>query len=507
MVSLISFNLRAAFIAMILGLAPLAGLANVTDGELAKLRTNLRAIEQYVKEGITAPVDVAIYWSHLNVLGDPAAQAPAVQLLPLPSTGARAAQQDVDVTNFRLMLSTLLHTYTGENAMGVVNAQGDRGPMAISVRNGVVTLDELRAYSTAFGFSPLSDGTLTAPVVIWPGATLRLRAGDHLVMSRDKGAFILAMGTLDVDGAVIESAGSENMYTPSFNPFVTIASGGSLILKNAIVRNLGFGRTAKFSGVSVAGNLLQQGIAKISITDSLFDGLKNMSLVGVTDAQVSGNTFINVRDNALSVVNAPRANVHNNLFASGAMHNAIRVDKGSTETKITHNIFLAGERVAILVRGGSDRVTVRKNLVWQRQGAGIKFLQTQCGVIEDNILLDNRQKGIEIRKSNGTLVADNLIAGHGSAGIWVSAKQAGAYTSLKGNVLIANRSGLSVATGGEILMDGNNFKRQLPRLLDGDIRRLTSSVAADLAGIIPLRIKDGSTEPAISSAGFCGSTL
>ncbi|MEP5153367.1 right-handed parallel beta-helix repeat-containing protein [Planktotalea sp.] len=507
MAKLLSFNLRAAFIALILGLAPIAGLANVTDIDLSKLRNDLRAIKLHVQNGISEPADVAAYWAHLSVLEqDLRAGKPADEMF-VPLAGARAVQQEVDLTNFRLMLSTLLHTYTGENAQGVVNAQGERGSVALSVRKGVVTLDDVRAYSIAFGLPPLSDGTLTAPVVIWPGATLRLSPGERLAMARDKGAFILAMGTLDVNGAVIESTGPENIHTPSFTPFVTVASGGSLLLKNAIVRDLGFGRTEKFSGISVAGNLLQQGAAKVSITDSLFDGLKNLTLAGVTNAEVSGNTFFNVRDNALSIVNAPKTTVNNNLFASGAMHNAIRVDKGSSETQISNNIFLAGERVAILVRGGSDRVQVSKNLIWQRAGAGIKFLQTQCGLVRDNILLDNRQKGIEIRKSNGTVVAGNLIAGHGSAGIWVSAKSAGARTSLKENVLISNRAGLSVATGGEILMDRNNFKRQLPRLLDGDIRRLTPSIAADLGGIIPLRIKDGSTEPAVNSIGFCGSDL
>lgn len=522
MVRSLPFNLRAALVALVVGFAPQSGLAELIDVDLSKLRTALRSIEADIKVGLQEPADVSAYWATLSEPGAKLTDAeqlsarlalgaapPAPRVLNTTSLGTAASAalipQDVDTTNFRVMLATLSQTYTGENTTGVVNAQGPRGPIAVSVRAGTVTLADIRAYSTAFGFPPLDDGTLTAPVVIWPGATLRLSPGERMGLARDAGAFILSMGALEVNGATIETTGPKNVYTPSFVPFVTIAGSGSLIIKSAKLRGLGFGDTAKFKGLSVAGNLLQQTAGKVVIRDSLFDGLKTLTLASVTGADVSGNTFINAGDNTLSLVNAPKTKVKDNLFTGGSTTNAIRVGKGSSETHISRNIFVLGERIAMLITDGSDRVKVSKNLIWKRRGTGVKFLKTRCGLVKGNVFLDNAQKGIEVRKSNGTVVDSNLIAGHGSAGIWVSAQRPDARTLLRANVLIANESGVSAATGAEILLDGNNFARQLPRLLDGDIGRLTPNIAMDLRGSVSLRFKNGIADQGVEMMNLCGS--
>lgn len=599
-------NLCAVSVALVFALAPQAGLAELTEVDLPKLRTVLRAIEANVEAGIETPVDVPAYWETFalpktdvadpkefvgtlipdvgteaptkaatSFFGDSSAQpstngaAPQTSILtaaptpvpasdpivrpavtapaktdrslfslqraqaisaaatptstpdPAPAFGAvkplglrspqpeptRIAPQNVDTSNFRIMLAALSQTYTAENASAVVDAQGPRSPIAVSVRSGTVTLADIQSYSAALGLPPLQDGTLTAPVVIWPDATLRLTPGDRLALARDTGAFILAMGTLDINGATIEVTGPENAYVPSFVPFVTVAGSGSLTMKNAHIRGLGFGQTAKFSGLSVAGNPLRNKTGAVSITDSLFDNVGTVTLAGVIGAKVLGNTFINARDNALELINAPQAQVTNNFFGGNSDTNAIRVDKGSSETTLSRNIFLSGKRVAILVTGQSDHVEVTENLVWNRDGAGVKFLVTRCGLAKENIILDNRQKGVEVRKSNGTVVDHNLIAGNGSAGIWVSDQQPSARTSLSANVLAANGAGLSAATGAEILMKDNNLARQLPRLLDGDIARLTQHVATDLQGAVSLRLKDGVAHQGIDGPKLCGSDL
>lgn len=452
------------------------------------------------------------------------APAPVIAPLPAPIFGASSAfginasptqatdtartpPQDVGSANFRMMLSSLSQTYTGRNSMAVVNAQGPRGPIAVSVRAGTVTLDDIRSYAAALGLPPRLDGTMTAPVIVWPGATLRLSPGENLMLARDSGAFILSMGTLDIDGATIEAVGRENPYTPSFVPFVTIADGGSLLMQGATMRGLGFGQTAKFNGLSVASNLLTRSGGKIVIRDSLFDGLQNVTISGVSGAEITGNTFINARDNTLQLTNAPRGLIQNNLFTGGSHTNAIRVEQGSVETTIKHNIFIRGHRVAVLVTGGSDRVQVNDNLVWKREGAGVKFLNANCGLAQGNVVLDNRQKGIEVRKSDGAVVRDNLIAGNGSSGIWVSAQKHDALASVSGNILVANGSGLSAATGAGILLHGNDFSGQLPRLLDGDIARLTRAVVQDLHGEAVLKINAGSVQELSETTPLCGGNL
>ena len=411
---------------------------------------------------------------------------------------------NVSTTNFRLMLATLAQSFSGANNLSLITAQGARGPVALSVRSGTVTLADLQSFSLAEGFAPRIDGTLTAPVVLWPAATLRLGPGDRLAMARDTGAFLISMGRIEADGALIEAVGPENPHERAFVPFVTVLAGGSITLKNATLRGLGFGRTAKFSGLTVAGNLLMPSDQEVVIEGTLFDQMKAVTISGSSDARIIGNTFQNGRNVGLNLLGTPRAKVRENLFRGTAPTNAIRVDLGSDRVEISDNIFLAGTRVAVLINGASNNVVVRDNVIWRRDGAGIKFLSAKCGRAEGNILIDNQQKGIEVRKSDGTVVMDNLFAGNRSAGVWVSAQSEGARTTVQDNTFVGNGSGLSAATGAEIWIEGNNFKRQLPKLLDGDIASLTTSVVRDLAGSGPLQFVRGASKSFANVATLCG---
>ncbi|WP_147114452.1 right-handed parallel beta-helix repeat-containing protein [Tateyamaria sp. syn59] len=546
---------RSVLAALLVVFAPQTALGDLGAVDLSDLRKTLAEIDAELAEDRGGPVDVEAIWSRLFVPApvqfpdvpteQPAAPQPARSFLfgeaPQATTGAAAglrpagalfgsappapvataatpglglagvsaaapsAAVDVGTVNFRLFLASLAQVYTGENNQAVVNAQGPAGPVALSVTSGTVTLRDLQSFSALHGRAPRMDGTLTMPVVIWPGATLRLSPGERLALARDSGAFVLSMGTLDIEGATVEVAGQENSFTPSFVPFVTVIGGGSLIAKNATFRGLGFGNTAKFSGLSVAGDLINQGKGRVVIEDSRFDALKVVSLANIYGAELTGNTFYDARNNTLNLINAPHARVEGNLFAGRSPTNAIRVETGSSHAQVSRNIFLHGERVAVLVDRGSDHVEVQDNLVWNRAGAGVKFLGTRCGLAHGNLILDNDQKGIEVRKSDGTVVRDNLVVGNGSAGIWVSAQRADARTSVTGNIFRANGAGLAAATGAEIEISQNDFARQLPRLLDGDIARLTGPVARDLTGTGMVRFKNGQAETLGEMSTLCGS--
>ena len=422
--------------------------------------------------------------------------------------GQRAlAPLDVTTTNFRLMLATLAQTYSGVNNLSVVTAQGDRGPIALSVKSGTVGLADLKSFSAAHGYPARADGSLILPVVIWPEATLRLTQGDHLALARDTGTFILSMGRMEITDAVIEVTGPKNPHEKVFTPFVTIASGGSLVMEGATVRGLGFGRTVKFAGLTVAGNPLMPTQQDVVIRNTLFEQVRAVTVAGAPHALVEGNTFQDARGNAFNVVGSPHAQIRSNLFRGTAQTNAIRVDVGSDNAVLAENVFLKGSRMAILINGGSNNVVVRDNLIWRRDGGGVKFFNTQCGVAHGNILIDNAQKGIEVRKSNGIMVRDNLMAGGRSAAIWVSAQAKGAQTAVRGNTFERNASGLSAATGAEIWTQGNDFTAQLPKLLDGDIARLTNAISVDLGGDKTLLLSQGQSKAQDALVSLCGGDI
>lgn len=424
--------------------------------------------------------------------------------VPDAAQGALPKPLDVSTTNFRLMLATLAQVYTGRNNLSVVTAQGARGAIALSVRSGTVGLEDLQAFSALHGAAPRADGSLTIPVVIWPEATLRLTPGDRLALARDTGAFILSMGQLDIQGAVIEVTGPKNPHEPVFEPFVTVAAGGSLHMDGATLRGLGFGQTVKFAGLTVAGNPLMPTKQDVVIRNSLFEQMRTVTIAGAPGALVEGNTFQDARNNALNVVGSVAAIVRGNLFRGESPTNAVRVDVGSDRVVLSDNIFLRGERVAVLIEGGSHGVVVRDNLIWQRDGGGIKFYKSMCARAEGNILIDNAQKGIEVRKSDDTVVRGNHMSGGRSAGVWISGQTDDARTAVIANTFERNAAGVSTATAGEIWLRGNGMRAQLPKLLDGDIAGQTSAVVGDLDGRQTLKLRGMNVTTHDAVAEFCG---
>ncbi|MBD3666056.1 right-handed parallel beta-helix repeat-containing protein [Sulfitobacter sp. TSTF-M16] len=528
MASLLRLPLLRFCVVAVALLAPVAALSGPTL-DAKELRAAVRAFEARTAGQVLRPVDVAALRADLGLgtagrvaapsddaaTGKPALSGAgglfalqtgqAIQTPNVRSSGQREGPVDAGTTNFRLMMASLAQSYSGINTLSVITAQGARGSTALSIRSGTVTLADVRSLFAANGMPPRADGTFTAPLVLWPDATLRLSPGERMGLARDQGAFVLSMGHLEINGALIEVVGGENPHEPVFMPFVTVLGSGSIQMVGSTLRGLGFGRTAKFAGLTVAGNPLMQAKRRVILRGNLFDDIKIVTIAGAPAAEISGNTFSNARNNALNVMNAPYAVVRGNLFRGTAPTNAIRVDLGSDHALIAQNVFLGGERVAVLINGNSNSVAVRDNLIWRRDGAGIKFLNTRCGLAEGNILVDNRQKGIEVRKSDGVVVQQNLITGNRSAGVWVSAQAEDARTAVRDNIFEANGAGLSAATGAEIWISGNNFSRQLPKLLDGDIARLSTRLVRDLRGEGSWRLNRGKAHAQEMLTPLCGS--
>ncbi len=411
-----------------------------------------------------------------------------------------------EVSNFRLVLAILSQSYGNKDNLDVTMAQGDRGFDTLLFREGEVTLDDIRAAMRSSGQDPeFSQGApvLRRPVVLWEDTILRLTPADNLRFSRPDGAFIISLGRVEIEGSDLSVTGGENPHAPEFVPFLTVAGGGSLKMVGARVNGLGFGKTPKFSGVSVAGHTLMPPLGNTVIADTEFNDVFTLSIAGRNDARITGNTFEDMRHNALGLAGAPGTEISGNLFFGSAPTNAIRVLDNSDDTKVFGNILLSGERAGILVQGRSDRVAVTDNVVWRRGGSAIKFLKTECSLAAGNLVLDTSQKGIEVRKSNGSTVRNNTIVGSLSAGVWISAQPAGAVTHVTDNSFFGNSAGVSTAVGAQVVLAGNDLRKQFPRLLDGDIALQTRAILTDLTGQQPVTITASGTGPATAPLDLC----
>ncbi|WP_168797967.1 NosD domain-containing protein [Pacificoceanicola onchidii] len=479
-----------AFLCAVIAVAAPARAA--PDFELLALNQKLKNLSDLLENDPTArrlSLSQLLLRSQLNGL-TPELPGPGSQhAIEAPFQPAAGELARASVATFRTALALLAQVYSGKDNLDVVLAHPEGKADALSFRGGVVTLDHIRQMLRATGLqSTMREGQdiLRVPIVLWEDTVLKLGPHDRLRLSRFDGAFIISFGRVEIDRARISSHGEANPTSKDFFPFLTVGGGGSLHATGASFEGLGFGGTPKFSGVSVVAHALMPSTGQTVITDSHFEAVHTLSVAGVSDAVVRANRFYNMRHNALMLSSAVNAQLSGNLFFGDGPTNAVRILAGSDKVALHGNVLLQGDRAGIVVQGSSDQVEVAGNVIWRRSGGAIKYVRTRCGVIRDNVILYSRQKGVDVRTSDGVLIQANTISDSGSAGIWISAQPKGAQTLVSGNKLQGNQAGLATATGGEILLSGNDFSNQLPRLVDGDITPRNQVFARDLRGRTPM---------------------
>lgn len=400
--------------------------------------------------------------------------------------------------NMRLAVTPLTQAFGADDNSVIMGAQAGSGQpgapsAAVSIRGGDATLADLRRFMSDTGSGPF---TLTLPLIILDGGGLTLEAGEELRLSRTDGAFIVNFGHLSMQGATISATGDTNEVSRAFRPFVTTTDGGTVDLQNARIVGLGFGTTLKFAGFSILRSILTKPERPSLIENSTFSDLVTVAISGDTDIVIRGNRFHDMRSASLTILRTQGARILSNVFYGDMPTNAIRFQDGSAWSLIAGNIILGGDRAGITVRGSSIDVTIARNIVWKRDGGGIAMVGSDCGRILDNLVIQNGQKGIEVRTSLGTELHRNTIFSNHNAGIWVSAQPDGAETRLFGNIISFNGAGLAGADTENILMDGNDFSQQYQQFLSGDLAPQTTAVAEQMRGLSPFVLVSGG-QPAV----------
>ncbi|MCF6234277.1 MAG: right-handed parallel beta-helix repeat-containing protein [Rhodobacteraceae bacterium] len=396
--------------------------------------------------------------------------------------GTPLTGQTMDV---RLGLVKLAQADGSKGNDAVLRALGGENTRALVLLSGEATLSDIRGLLAInrLQVSPRGPSlTLDVPLIIWTKASVRMAPGETLLLNRASGAFVLNFGNMNIDRATIAVTGEENQFSPRFNPFIATAGAGSIQVDGANISGLGFGHSAKFSGLSVLRHALSPTRYPTHFTNSIFSDVAGISIQGVSDVVVQGNNFRQTRARAVTLARSSYGRVLSNVFSGGMPTNAIRITDGSNNAIVAGNIILRGERAGIVVRNNSKAVIVTNNIVWRRKGGGIQVVKSDCGQVSGNLVFGNSQKGIELRNSRGSLIDKNLIAANHSAGIWVSAQDATEQTFIRTNRIAGNGSGLETATGGVLVLDGNDFSSQFPRLLKGEWVGQTHVIAQNLTG-------------------------
>ncbi len=483
---------RLGSVAFAAGLFAVVSSASASpDWDLVELRQSLRSVSQaLVEEPRLRELPIEDVMSGVNWTFEAADPSPSA--LSEADVPARFGWMDS-----RLALAPIHHVYGAKGAGPVTDALRNYGTEAVVIEEGVATLDQLRDALTNRQWSYDLTGdvhTLRVPLVIGENAALRLSDGDRLALSRKDGAFIVGYGRFEATGGKVWGTEEPSPEHESFRPFVTLL--GAAHLDGVWFADLGFGNSVKYSGVSILSHPTLGATGRSIVHGSRFDRLVTVSVVGLSSPEVEGNRFFSMARNALLISRSEHASVVGNLFSGPSPTNAVRIMHGSDNARVAANVVLEGARAGFLVSDGSDNVAVEGNLVWRRNGGGIKLSGVQCGLVAGNLVLDDKQKGVEIRESINAVVRDNDIIGNRNAGIWISALPTANVTHITGNRIRENGSGLSTAQGGEVALVANDFRNQYPRFLDGEVTHQFREIAADLTGETPMIMSAFGTERA-----------
>lgn len=471
---IIARSLRLAVLGLLAGLACPALAAPDSPGQLQRLAV----------EGLAAAVeaDPERHLKPRDLMGRAGFTLPDVpDLSPLPFRGEVA----VETSRFdlRIVMGLLAQAFGHEDNSAVLEAQAENGLEALMIDRGSLTLAELAAVMGDGAVSGAGVLELRAPLILWHDAEVRVGPGEVLRLSRRHGAFILNFGRLVVDGAEIQGANDPSPHNEEFTPFITTTGPGTVQIRNSRISDLGFGSTVKFSGLSVARAALDRPAGQSFITGSVIERVRRISVQAARGMVLDNNRIADAGSAALVILQSFDAVVTANLISGKSETNAIRVLDGSVGTRIAGNAILQGDRVGILIKNAGSHTMVDGNIVWKRDGSGIKIDRAKCASLRGNLLIGNRQKGIEVRRSIEALLSRNLLVDNRSAGIWVSGQPRGAVTRIEDNVLDANGSGLATATAAAIVLEGNDFSDQFPKFLDGDLATQSRFIASDLKGL------------------------
>jgi poly(beta-D-mannuronate) C5 epimerase len=472
----------------------------VPNQESLDLQAQLATLDAHLGDPARDLVPVA---SLIDAVGLAPYARPAMAGSALPFGDRPASADDVVIgqMNMRLALTPLIQTYGADGNMAVLVAQTSPEGAAIVITEGDATLDMLRDHLGA-GPGPLR---LNQPLVVMAGAALLLEPGEVLELSRADGSFIINFGHLEIRSAAIVGTSDENPSARSFRPFVTTVDAGTVDLRGATLRDLGFGSTTKFSGFSILRSILQTPDRISRIEDSRFERLGSVAIAGDRGILIRGNRFIDMTGASLQLQRTADVRVLSNVFRGAMRTNAIRLEAGSENGLVAGNIILGGERAGIVVREDVYDAIIANNIIWNRDGGGIALSDADCSVVHDNLVIANDQKGIEVRSSASVQLHRNTVFSNHSAGIWISNQSDAAQVLLTGNIVAFNGAGLAGANTADILMDGNDFSRQYQQFLSGDLALLTPTVARDMRGVAPFILASGTPfDPAVPLAPCSG---
>ncbi|KQV70459.1 right-handed parallel beta-helix repeat-containing protein [Rhizobium sp. Root1220] len=357
-----------------------------------------------------------------------------------------------------------------EFVTSVLAAQPPEGIGAIVIESGSFRLGDVRRELEALGHDGYLEATpggviAHAPIFIWSGAELKILPGETLKMDNAKGAFIVNAGALTLDRATLQAIGRG---TSTFRAFLLTTFGGTTTIDRSRLISLGFDASAETAGIAFTRPQLANSDRPSIVQGSLFQDVTGLSLIDVSGLNILGNRFLDSPATAIVLRATRDVRIAGNIIAGDLGSHGIKVLSSSSGVTIADNLIVGGAGNGIFVTGGSTFVAISNNIVALSALTGIAIDTAACVTVQQNAVISNGSRGVAMRMALHSSVRQNRLAGNGVAGLSVNDQDHDMPLVVVRNAFTENRAGLAGSTVGSVVLSGNDFDRQIPRLATGE---------------------------------------
>jgi poly(beta-D-mannuronate) C5 epimerase len=357
--------------------------------------------------------------------------------------------------------------------------------------------------------------TLNRPLIVAPEATLVVAGTDtsELRMSQEQGAYLVNAGTLFIVDTKV-SGWSELRDAPAFatkqqirefRPFLLSWSLTRTYIAGSTFTALGYSNSKSYgislsSGPEKALNFRPANIPRPEavIVDSSFRNmLYGFYSFEADNVVLVGNEYV---DNIIYGIDPHDRSrwftiAYNTAYATDKKHGII-ISREVNNSTILGNLSFDNHGSGLMVDRQSSGTFVYANTAFANGQDGLTIFESSCKIIASNRFFSNHRSGIKVRNSMDVGVYYNELTGNRHSGVhgYVSDLRTDpahrrrdfaldpysdvAAMNVVGNRIEANGVGVQAEGMVALLLRGNAFARQAPRLLDGDWSREFSAILA-----------------------------
>lgn len=421
----------------------------------------------------------------------------------------------IELADMRVALTQLAIQAGTNDHLTLVRAQTDASsPDAIFVRGGgtdLATLSAALQQSAPHAIETIPGGLrLLRPLIIWSDATLVLKPGEVLELDTASGSLVVSFGGMDLSGATVQATAKPNAAQPSFQPFILSLGEATFAARDSQFVGLGFGRGTLFSGVAVSNRGLFSPKSPPVIMRSTFIDTRALQLEGTTNSVVADNLFHGLDAGGVIIAGGVGVVVDGNAFRRSQTGAALRVTNGARDVTVSDNVLTDSRDTAILIDSQTSGISITHNVIDRATGAGIALRQVTCAALRENLVARGAGTGVRLSDTGPVRLEDNTVAMNAAAGVQIEGHLPDAVTLLSGNIISANRFGLSGSDAGRVDLQGNILTGQLPRLFGGEFGAylpafLTAQSGTEAGAVFeiipPVFLKDSLLSVAATSNG------